>query len=728
MQTLDLDEDIYFLLILGMVAVGAHAYTLYNQRIDDNYNVSQRWRFLANIPIQLVTSKSSFGFGFLIYLMLFEMLYLVLASSSSLVLMTYQMAGREELTGAMSDSVKPSGAVPILASTAIILLSQVPPFRVFELAIRSMTHRFAKIPDSLKSVRQNIVRRLQTHPLSFPGHVPENYSEDVSSGKIGQLYERAEWLKKDIDSWIADAFTAEDAEAFSRSYWNVLCLNEYTLDTVGTLLWDASESEEIITLFRSTEHEVAQLRSTVETAASKYSQEQRVSGMGGNVPSNDEIDKEDIAINQTGGSSNAIGVTHWKTQKNKCNQLEERLILLLSLLLINQPDVQKPEDPQLAKLISCAHDRVENDLANTTLNAMLYGGIFSIVLFTAYYFVEEELRTSIRQDPFTHKAPYGDYLEKRLQYEAENAQIYRWYSGMHLTEREEAKKNAESFFLRMSGHVGEAFEEALVILLIFGSSVLTALSVRQGNIRLKNWSLRVRDKKLVYPVSKYYMCCLYAMLCSLSVVFLYYFITLALMPSFAENKDLLALDIIEPFLTFMPSLLLMALVAGVCAFFSVYIFDLTFYSELIEDAEKASDGNQIDHHGDKLPTLTRLRKFLICVYFGFNCAIAAVAANLYINELSSSWDVAGVYFINFLGFSILFMFLFRSATVYMDVSGRHRNGIPDGIGRSGDTDDSGGDGQKDDGNKSAIDEQEIQSGVKKKIRDVFKGKPELSPF
>ena len=668
MQTLSLDDDIYFLLILGMVAVGAHAYTLFNQRITGT-NSSQRWQFLDNIPIQLVTKKSNFNYGFLIYLILFELIYLILASSSSLVLMMYQISGREELTGALSESVKPSGAVPILASTAIILLSQVRPFSAFELTLRTMTHRYARIPENMKSVKQNIMRSLQEKPLRFPNedelnqkNPPDGYTNSRKAGV----------LKTCVEEWIHNEFSEEDSASFIKSYWNTLGLNEYTLESVGNSLWDADESEEILRLFRSTEHEVAQLRSAVEAAALKKSADNEgLKAAQYDKESVRQFDTGEPDVWQSEGKAKGnkpvtqTSVAQWKTQKKKCTELEERLALLLSLLIINQPDVEVTDDEQLNALISAAQSQQKNDISNFTFSSTLTGGIVMLILFTFYFIGEAELKNKIRQDPFSNKAPFGDYVERQLQAEADSAEIYRW-SGLHLAERQVSANEKSTLLLRNSSSLNTAISETILILLIYASSISIALANRSHHIRLKEWNVVIADKKVYYPVSKYYMTCTYSMVCTSAVIFVYYFMTLALFQALKDNKDVLALDVIDPFMSFMPSLVSTSMIAWVCAYFSLFASDviLSDKEKLINSPGVGNNVKRIDLSADTVSNVTIFQSIKTSLFFGLICALVAITGKLYLNNIISFWDASSTFILNIVGFSVLFLCFFRSVNSF----------------------------------------------------------------
>ena len=664
MQTLSLDDDIYFLLILGMVAVGAHAYTLFNLRITGT-NSSQRWQFLDNIPIQLVTKKSSFNYGFLIYLLLFELIYLVLASSSSLVLMMYQISGREELTGALSESVKPSGAVPILASTAIILLSQVRPFSAFELTLRTMTHRYARIPENMKSVKQNIMKSLHEKPLIFPN---EHDSNRMNADDRQTNRRKEGVLKTCVEKWINNEFSEEDSASFIKSYWNTLCLNEYTLESVGNSIWDADESEEILRLFRSTEHEVAQLRSAVEAAALKkeggHEDPRAAQNDQDFVRQYDTGDQNDRQSSDEANENKPVtqaSVAQWKTQKKKCTELEERLALLLSLLIINQPDVETTDDQQLHILISAAQSQQKNDIANFTFSSTLVGGIVMLTLFTFYFIGEAGLKSKIRQDPSSSKAPFGDYVERQLQAEAENAEVYRW-SGLHLRERQIAANEKSTLFLENSSSLNTAISETILILLIYASSISIALANRGHHIRLKEWNVVMANNKVYYPVSKYYMTCTYSMACTSAVIFVYYFMTLALFQALKDNKDVLALDVIDPFMSFMPSLVSTSMIAWVCAYFSLFAMDviLSDKNKLINSPEVGNNVTRIDLSADTVARVSILKSISTSLFFGLICALVAVTGKLYLNSLISLWDASSTFILNFTGFSVLFYCFFRS--------------------------------------------------------------------
>ena len=644
MRTEFLEDNIFLLLVLGMIAVGAHAYTLFKQRIDGN-ETSDRWQFLSTIPIQLVTKKTNFNLGFLAYLFLFEFIYLILASSGSLVLMAYQLVGREDMTGALSESVKPNGAVPILASTAIILLTQIKPFSSFEIILRSVTHRIAEIPDGLKSVKLKVMRNLHREPLEYPDPSSATYqaSEDEGDKQNMELREQEREKRARLEEWIYSELGTSDGRDFIKSYWNMLWLNEYTLETVGEQIWDAEESEEIIRLFQSTEHEVAQFRSAIESAA-KMNPHQFHTDTENQRTSDDEMDAEfHQGLSGEESLDQAIPL-RWKNDKKKCVELEERLTLLLTLLIINQPDVQTDND-QLNRLIDSAHDRQHSKIANCTAVSSLIGGVIILIVFTGYYWLESSLKMKTQQDPYANKAPFGDYVQKQMDETADNATLYRM-SGLLRSERDDKADYSAGVFNKLSEHLNKAFTEALLILLIFIPSVAIALSSRNHHRNLREWELPAKSNKTIFMVSKYYLTCTFATIWTMFIVFKFYFVKFWLLPSLASNEDLLSIEAVEEFGSFAPSIPLTALIAWFSAYFSLYLADT------IKMNKKYS--------------YSWIRSLTTSIFFAFLCAFVALIGELYINKLFSNLDTFGKFFINFVGFTVLFIAFSRFYLYYSE--------------------------------------------------------------
>jgi len=643
MRTEFLEDNILLLLVLGMIAVGAHAYTLFKQRIDGN-EASARWRFLSTIPIQLVTKKSNFNLGFLAYLFLFELLYLILASSGSLVLMLYQLAGREEMTGALSESIKPSGAVPILASTAIILLTQVKPFSSFEILLRSVTHRVAEIPDGLKTVKQKVARSLHNEPLVYPdpgSNINQSFEFEVDKQKYA-LREQERERRVNLEEWIFSELGTSDGRDFIKSYWNMLWLNEYTLETVGEQTWDAEESEEIIHLFQSTEHEVAQFRSAIESAAKINPHKLNTDAEKYSIEDEMDNDEQQGYFNEE-SLDQAIPL-RWKNDKKKCAELEERLTLLFTLLIINQPDVQT-DNEQLRRLIDAAHDRQHSKIANCTAASSLIGGVIILFLFTGYYWAESSLKSKIRQDPYLGKAPFGDYVQQQVAEAADDAYIYRW-SGLVQSERINKANDSTKLFSNLSVNLNEAFAEALLILLIFIPSVAVALSSRRHRITLREWELPAKSNKTIFMVSKYYLTCTLATLCTMVIVFMFYFVQLWLLPSLANNKDLLSIEAIEEFDSFASSIPLTALIAWFSAYYSLYLADTILMNRTY--------------------SYSWTQSVLTSIFFASLCALVAFIGDLYVDNLHSNWYTSSKLFINFLGFTVLFITFSRFYLYYSE--------------------------------------------------------------
>lgn len=524
MQPVTFSDNAYVLLLLGMVAVGAHAYSLFRQP-DERAGGTSRWRFLASVPIELATTPSRFRLGLLCYLGVFELVYLVLASSSSLVVMAYQVSGRDDLTGALSDSVSPNGTVPILASTAIILLTQIRPVSQAERVLRRFAHRIAHIPDGLRQVKQRVSHHLRTR-------VADLANPSLAAGDIEAIHA------------LAGARTATRLE---RSQRVVTWLFESTLGASGSTVWDEEGSEALLQLFESSRAEVLQLNADIVAAASSSGDRTQRNG----------DDSTDVENPQQGP---------WQTLLNRSLQLEERLTVLLCLLVINQPDIDTRDDRELEVLVSTTRRHEHNDVSNISIKACALGTIVCLSLLLLYETVETGLRSELRQSPYTARAPLGDFLAERVR---DNEGVAARYPLDGLDASERAGLVLDD---GLRSDLSEAFEETTLLALTFLMTVFMALSMNRLHVRAVDTGVG-RPRAPPGPAAVHYVAiAMTAALATAVMLFVYLFTTHALLPALQRNVDVLSFEILGPFTDFVPPVILrFTAAAAVAATFIVWL-------------------------------------------------------------------------------------------------------------------------------------------------------------
>lgn len=538
------DNNVYILLLLGMVAVGAHAYNLFNQPIE-RPSTSTRWRFLATIPIQLATTQSRFRLGLVFYVVVFELIYLVLSSSSSLLLMAYQMSGRQDLTGALSETVAPNSTVPILASTGLILLTQIRPFSQLEVMLRRFAHRMARVPDGLKMVKSRAADFLSHAQLPNEEQVREDFT-------------------------LLARFTEPvTAARLIRSQTNAAWLFEHTLGPKGSMAWDEEGSDELLQLFKSLRLEVSQLQNDIET----------------------EINKADTsAHNAVAGA--APTKPHlkgpWQELLKQSLHLEERLTLLLCLLLINQPEVDTRHDATLENLIEKTRRRERSEVTDIAIRSSFYGVIVCLLALFAFELGESRLRNNLNQSPYSSKAPFGDFVEARLDNTSEAASLYP-FTGVTAKESE---KYAFSAGTQIDLQI--SINETLWTAIAFLSAVLVTLSMNTRHIHAwhdsetqalnsmdaapKNQTINVwksqnipLESVPVTPTVHYLFISLAAFATAATSLFVYMFISKALLPALQKRVDVLSFEIMGPFSSMLPAVLRLSLAAAVCAIFVIWL-------------------------------------------------------------------------------------------------------------------------------------------------------------
>lgn len=617
MQNTALDNNVYFLLLLGVVAVGAHAYSLFNQPID-RPSASTRWRFLSTIPIQLATTQSRFRLGLVLYIIVFELIYLVLASSSSLLLMTYQMSGRQDLTGALSETVSPNGTVTILASTAIILLTQIRPLSQVELILRRFAHRMARVPDGLRLVKQRASTHLRRAKLP-----DENTISEELAGMDG----------------LADQDTGD---RLKRSQAVTAWLFENTLGTRGALSWDEEGSEQLLQLFHSLKFEVMQLRGDILEAAR---------------PADNQIKK-----NPKHGAPAVQPQGPWQELLNRSLHLEERLTLLLCLLLINQPEIDTKDDHELQRLIDSTRRREQSEVSDIAIKSCVVGILASLLVLFVYERGDTLIRQELRQSPYSARAPFGEYVNARVNANDELATLYP-FQGLTLEERQELVIGGS-----VQSDLNTAVNETLWTAITFFCTVFVVLSMNTHNIQVWRTSSQTQKSESVTPAAHYALIAISASVTAATVLFVYLFITKALMRALRDNIDVLSFEIMGPFSSMLPTVMSYSLASIVCAIFVIWldgIFASRAFRVPVRTVEKTGPKPEIRI----LKTLTSIASrllssiWLMCALAAASIAILVLATSIATGksvELLEVFNSLGTSFAAFLCFLVVLVYFMQS--------------------------------------------------------------------
>ena len=138
----------YILLLFGFIAVGVHAYGMYNTPLSDDDSPGH-YSLLNIVSTSDLGGRKAFLTGFFCHLIVLEIIYVVISMSSVLLDAALSLNELKYLSGAnSSEGLSVDSHTSIYAAIAIITLSRVPPFAQIERAIRRMALHVGGIPDS----------------------------------------------------------------------------------------------------------------------------------------------------------------------------------------------------------------------------------------------------------------------------------------------------------------------------------------------------------------------------------------------------------------------------------------------------------------------------------------------------------------------------------------------------------------------------------------------------
>lgn len=136
-----------FFFVIGALITGIHAYDLYRERTSPQEHYFSD--LLATTNIAALGGQSAFARGFLAYLAINELIYLILATSTTILDYARKLAVPEQTAGAMmvNDSLaSPNILLPIAAATFLTTAARVKPFSEIESLLRRAAHFCAGIP------------------------------------------------------------------------------------------------------------------------------------------------------------------------------------------------------------------------------------------------------------------------------------------------------------------------------------------------------------------------------------------------------------------------------------------------------------------------------------------------------------------------------------------------------------------------------------------------------
>ncbi|MGQ7847343.1 hypothetical protein ACUNV4_22830 [Granulosicoccus sp. 3-233] len=508
----------YLLIVaLAAFAVGVHAYSMYGQRVPLEKDSAVRDPLNA-LTLPTVAGQNAFRRGFAAYLLANELLYFLLISSSIILELSLNAIGKAELVGALSSDNPLNTIVPILASTVVITASQLRPFSRIEHSIRSVAHRIAGIPRNLDSVQEQIrLTSIDDIGRDEQASVHSCRLIDNARERAGEVYQAAK----------VAGLGEFEANNLRTSLIRVHCLYEWTLGYDGEQIWISDEVKQITTLFESLKLEFRSFKSNVA----------RLQGEAAVLP----------------GSASGSHLELWEKVVSDCLMLERRLTVVLSLLLINKPDVELHRYTALAYLRDKTVDDgngADRGARNALGVSVLFGSLVGFVSMIAYLSLEKTYRDwgQMQADELMTKAPFG------------------------VPAAERSASDALQYF---SARMDNAFFETLDFTLIFAVSIWIALIMRDALFEQKRWpKMKPGD---IAPVGLYLYIGLLAYIPSVLLFLVLKFLVLMVISPLRAGLEILDPVSLKTFPGYLPEIILVPCISFVCVWFICTYLDQDLY-------------------------------------------------------------------------------------------------------------------------------------------------------
>lgn len=218
------------LFLLGAISVGIFARRQFETptEIIDSSGPD----VLISAPVSVLAGSNAFGKGLTFYIIIFEIAYVILSSSSVLLSLALQAArvadpdvvgfldsvvqtregANEEIAGPLTESIGVDSAIPLVVATLIITFSSTPPFSEIEGLVRSLAHSASGIPRNIYSA----IEKIRNYKFLAP---PDNASASIKMANNIARNAKTKALEKGLDEVNAAAMEQALARLFSLLPW-----------------------------------------------------------------------------------------------------------------------------------------------------------------------------------------------------------------------------------------------------------------------------------------------------------------------------------------------------------------------------------------------------------------------------------------------------------------------------------------------------------------------------
>lgn len=493
------DSGVYILvLIFGAIAVAVHATNIYGITLPRSTD-SRRSALLTAVDVRYLSGVRSRNAGMLCYLAINEFAYLVLSTSSVILDLSLSVVSGEGTVGAATGgSTGLNPLTPVLASSVMMTISQFKPFSEIENAIRRLSHHVGGIPHGV----DEMLNRIKTFQFASEGSHGQSNAVEYACIRAKQVNKYA----------IHRQLNTHEAKNLAKTVLRIYALQAWTFGYEGERMWS---SQSLVAL----EKTISLVEPRFEIFNTKLLS---------------------LIDDQTGAEVMAEGSYQSLPELIAiANSLKNDLTAILALLMINQPEVQAPENSdQISRLLRHLKRVDKEKEGNALVGSTFFGLMTGFVAVWAFYVVTLSLSdwvTALGSEASFPPGATADY-------------IFRIFNKS------------------VNYSMVDVFGFSLVFF-IAGSVALTLRSTRLANMQWTYWG---EDN---YPFKQYLSVALLATAVALIFYVIYVFVTMVVIPSINLLDSTLSASLMNDFLSRFSDFLPVPAIGLFCSWAVCYLSD-----------------------------------------------------------------------------------------------------------------------------------------------------------
>lgn len=543
MNLLSNNSAFMIMFLVGAVVVAINATTQFREPVS--YSRPGTHNSLLNgLPMRILTGKRSHSLGFAFYLIVFEVVYLLLSTSTVILLAFMQFTGNTGSIGALAiDQNEINPYVPIIASSIVVGLSQLKPFSEVELFLRRASHRFI-----IRSVDIDaIVSKISNFEL--PALQTNTGAPKKSTVPIQPSIEIQKW-------------TVEQTRNFNKILSDIEILDAWT-DGDQSHIFRALGSVEPIARIK------AQVDASIDTF---YDRLLRAAGnKETDVNQNNKLKRPQKPVFKA--------TEFWAVAISEARDVKHKLSELLALYLINLPNAgQSIRDEDTREFFDTVQNpkRTVGEIS-TIATATTLGAAVCLVLFFAYHLTTNAV-LDLASSWFSIAEPSSQYL-----------QSFQDVSSLNTAEITHSIDVKYYFSSVASKSIASAFWDVCTYGAIFLVAAALAVAARRPRPPPKDWVSWSRGH---HPFWQYVSVGAVASVLSLLVYTILLFVRLVALPSLTLDNTVLSVTLLADFKNYLEMssgfpLMAFAIAIGIC-----FIYDM-LSSENNRDVDSAPGSARI---------------------------------------------------------------------------------------------------------------------------------------